>query len=87
MVPETKTAEMLYEFDGDPDRNELPGDGNQLKEKPVFLQAHLLHHAPGVVKRNECFPSLHAGLFEHAIHTNMPTQRCGYENNPSNTHE
>ena len=72
MLPETKAAKMLDPFDGDPDADELAGDGNKLQEEPIFFKLHLLHHAPGVVKRDKCLPAFNAGFFEHAVHPDMP---------------
>ena len=86
MMPEIKAAKMLNKFYTNPDGNKLPGNRHQLKKEPVFFEFHFLNHAPGIIKRDQCFPGGDTCLFKHPIHTNMPAQSSYNKNNPAYTH-
>jgi hypothetical protein len=87
MMPKVKSSKVFNEFYGDPDRNELACDGDQLKEEPTSVQFHFFNHAPGVVKRYQGFPGFDPGFPEHAINTNMPSDSGNNENDPTYTHK
>ena len=68
-------------------RDKLASNRYELKEEPAFAKFHFVNHAPGIVKRDKCFPSFNTGFFKHAVNTNMPTDRGNNKNDPTNAHK
>ncbi len=86
MMQHRKPSEMFYKFYCNPDGNELAGYRNKLEEEPDFLQFNFFYNAPGIIKRDKCFPAFDACFFKHTIYTDMPSKGGNYKNDPANTH-